>query len=313
MTRLHSTIVSTILALATSAWAQPPTRGPIRPPADDTTCFIPPQDVPEGLWNANLWTGGIIPYTIDAAVTQQNRDRLRAAMDELESICNVQYIPRTNQTNWINVRNGGGNSSSVGMVGGQQTINIVSWSTHYVIIHELMHALGHWHEQQRADRDQFLVINFANMQAGYESNFAIRTNASTFGPFDFASVMMYDDCSFSTCCAAGSTCGCPFSCATIQALPAYSQFQNVMGNRSYMGQQDKDSLVSRYGPPVGVCYANCDGSAGNPILTANDFQCFLNRFASGQSYANCDGSAGNPPLTANDFQCFLDRYAAGCP
>ena len=29
-------------------------------------------------------------------------------------------------------------------------------------------------------------------------------------------------------------------------------------------------------------------------------------------YANCDGSTGVPRLTANDFQCFLDKYAAGC-
>src|SRR5204863_1848656 len=50
-----------------------------------------------------------------------------------------------------------------------------------------------------------------------------------------------------------------------------------------------------------VCYANCDGSTTAPVLTANDFQCFLNAFASGQSYANCDGSTINPVLTANDF------------
>jgi hypothetical protein len=57
------------------------------------------------------------------------------------------------------------------------------------------------------------------------------------------------------------------------------------------------------------CYANCDASTSNPVLTANDFQCFLNRFAAGESYANCDGVGG---LTANDFQCFLTAYAVGC-
>jgi hypothetical protein len=63
---------------------------------------------------------------------------------------------------------------------------------------------------------------------------------------------------------------------------------------------------------AGGCYANCDGSTGNPLLTANDFQCFLNKYASGDTYANCDGSTGNPLLTANDFQCFLNKYAGGC-
>ncbi len=61
-----------------------------------------------------------------------------------------------------------------------------------------------------------------------------------------------------------------------------------------------------------ACYANCDGSTATPVLTANDFQCFLNAFASAAPYANCDGSTTSPVLTANDFQCFLNSYAAGC-
>jgi glycosidase len=68
--------------------------------------------------------------------------------------------------------------------------------------------------------------------------------------------------------------------------------------------------------PVNVdrpCYANCDSSTSFPRLTANDFQCFLNRFAAGDTYANCDNSTGSPLLTANDFQCYLNAFAAGCP
>ena len=60
------------------------------------------------------------------------------------------------------------------------------------------------------------------------------------------------------------------------------------------------------------CYANCDSSTAQPILNANDFQCFLNAFAAGDSYANCDNSSANPVLNANDFQCFLNTFAAGC-
>ncbi len=62
-----------------------------------------------------------------------------------------------------------------------------------------------------------------------------------------------------------------------------------------------------------TCYANCDVSATAPVLTANDFQCFLNAYAMGSAYANCDASTTVPVLTANDFQCFLNAYAAGCP
>jgi hypothetical protein len=64
---------------------------------------------------------------------------------------------------------------------------------------------------------------------------------------------------------------------------------------------------------VGVpCYPNCDLSTAPPVLNANDFQCFLNAFAAGQSFANCDGSTAAPVLSPNDFQCFLNRFASGC-
>ncbi len=61
-----------------------------------------------------------------------------------------------------------------------------------------------------------------------------------------------------------------------------------------------------------LCYANCDQSSTTPILNVNDFQCFLNKFASGDPSANCDRSTGAPVLNANDFQCFLNKYGAGC-
>jgi hypothetical protein len=62
----------------------------------------------------------------------------------------------------------------------------------------------------------------------------------------------------------------------------------------------------------GVCYANCDGSTTQPVLTGNDFQCFLASYAQGLSYANCDNSTSQPILNANDFLCFLNAFVAGC-
>jgi hypothetical protein len=60
------------------------------------------------------------------------------------------------------------------------------------------------------------------------------------------------------------------------------------------------------------CYPNCDGSTVAPVLTANDFTCFLTRYVAGEQYANCDGSTVPPVLTANDFTCFLTSFVIGC-
>ena len=64
---------------------------------------------------------------------------------------------------------------------------------------------------------------------------------------------------------------------------------------------------------VTVCYPNCDFSTVAPFLNVNDFICFLNRFAAGDTYANCDDSTEPPTLNINDLICFLNKFAAGCP
>jgi murein tripeptide amidase MpaA len=64
---------------------------------------------------------------------------------------------------------------------------------------------------------------------------------------------------------------------------------------------------------IATCYPNCDGSTTPPVLNVNDFACFLNAYAAGDTYANCDGSTTPPVLNVNDFACFLNAYAAGCP
>jgi len=61
------------------------------------------------------------------------------------------------------------------------------------------------------------------------------------------------------------------------------------------------------------CYLNCDGSSAAPHLNANDFICFLTRYAANDPYANCDESTTAPLLNANDFICFMTRYVGGCP
>jgi uncharacterized membrane protein len=61
-----------------------------------------------------------------------------------------------------------------------------------------------------------------------------------------------------------------------------------------------------------TCYANCDDGTMPPVLNVLDFNCFLARFAAGDSYANCDGGTVPPVLNVLDFNCFLSRFAGGC-
>ena len=103
---------------------------------------------------------------------------------------------------------------------------------------------------------------------------------------------------------------------TAAALAPFSQHARVSAGRlrgyawgeniGWINLDDATNYVAA------ICYANCDGSSVNPVLNANDFQCFLNKFAAGDAYGNCDGSTAAPILNINDFQCFINKFAIGC-
>ena len=68
-----------------------------------------------------------------------------------------------------------------------------------IVIHELMHATGFWHEQSRADRDQHITINWNNIQSGMEFNFLkydLNKIDHLGAKYDTCSVMHYGSTAF---------------------------------------------------------------------------------------------------------------------
>lgn len=67
------------------------------------------------------------------------------------------------------------------------------------IIHEFIHALGFFHQQSAADRDEFVEIIWDNIELGKRNNFVKHETSSSFGfPYDYSSVMHYSDKAFSS-------------------------------------------------------------------------------------------------------------------
>lgn len=123
-----------------------------------------------------------IPFVVMPSpyFNQDSYDTIQRALDTTEAKSGVvTFTPRTSQTNYIRIQY----SSTIGCaanVGRFAPTNIyLGWCKQSVhlssIIHEILHALGFWHEQSRPDRDNYVSIVWANIQAGTTNNFAKMT------------------------------------------------------------------------------------------------------------------------------------------
>src|SRR5262249_58717895 len=88
-------------------------------------------------------------------------------------------------------------SSSVGMVGGQQFVNVTTSCSTGNAIHELGHAWGLLHEQERSDRDTYVTVLYDNIDKRYQSNFDQGTADVNGGYYDYDSIMHYPATGFS--------------------------------------------------------------------------------------------------------------------
>jgi len=66
-------------------------------------------------------------------------------------------------------------SSFIGKVGTGQMLSLDEGCvTSTVVKHELMHAIGFYHEQSRSDRDQYVIVHEDNIKPGKFANYLIK-------------------------------------------------------------------------------------------------------------------------------------------
>ncbi|NXP76367.1 MEP1A protein, partial [Ramphastos sulfuratus] len=127
------------------------------------------------------------------------------------------------------------------MVGNQQTGQNLSIGTGCdytaIVEHEILHALGFYHEQSRMDRDDYVTIWWDEIIAGGEHNFvkyddSLITDLNT--PYDYESVMHYR----------------PFSFNKNESVPTITtkipEFNDIIGQRLDFSAIDLERLNRMY-------------------------------------------------------------------
>ncbi|XP_031548611.1 uncharacterized protein LOC116286289 [Actinia tenebrosa] len=150
-----------------------------------------------------LWLTKEVPYEIHDDLLDY-KPNIKAAIEQFTHHTCVRWVPHTDQSNWVKFVRNDGCSSNVGRkywLTGPQEVNLGSGCNHRgTIIHEMLHAVGFWHEQSRPDRNHHVEVMWENIEEGNEDNFnkykrndidVLNTN------YDFDSIMHYGKYSFS--------------------------------------------------------------------------------------------------------------------
>ncbi|RZT95671.1 astacin (peptidase family M12A) [Ancylomarina subtilis] len=148
--------------------------------------------------NGNRWNYQYnrIAYVVNSSLP--DKQRVTDAINHIEANTNIDFVTRTTQPDYIEIvhSDNGTYSTDIGKGGGRQEIGLASWATMGNTVHELLHALGVFHEHTRQDRNDHIIVNWQHIGTNPNTIYQYQiytNNYSGFdhGNFDFNSIMLY--------------------------------------------------------------------------------------------------------------------------
>lgn len=251
------------------------------------------------------WRRGVMPYTFSPGrYDSADQYFVKVAMRELEKYTCLRFIPRTNEQDYVDFIDAQGCWSQLGRQGGRQELSLDRNGCRFkgLYLHEIGHAIGLIHEQNRPDRDEFIRINVQNIQPGLQSQFEkypesyINTRNVQ---YDFPSVMHYGVTAFSR----------DGSSPTISAQPAYKDREEEIGRvyQKELSFGDVKVLNAMY-----KCSIHCTNTiCNNGGYLDQNCECIC---PDGSSDCQQGKTRQNPGCTnvANDWKCNIWAKQGEC-
>ncbi len=199
----------------------------------------------------HLWPNSVIPYIINSG--HPHAATIRRAAQNLSNrtnLCLYEITSTSGVGDYIRFRyvSNKCGSSPIGRQGGEQIVKVGDRcaNTFGSTMHEILHSAGFYHEQSRDDRDDFVTINFDNIEDGHEHNFEkyndipiwswLFPDGQNIGDYDYGSIMHYPRTAFGKEDASGNRM------ETI--TPGRSGV--TMGQRSNLSSGDINSINTLY-------------------------------------------------------------------
>ncbi|XP_055460884.1 astacin-like metalloendopeptidase [Psammomys obesus] len=153
----------------------------------------------------NKWPKGVggiveIPFLLSKEYDEPSRRVIMEAFAEFERLTCIRFVAYKGQRDFISILPMSGCFSGVGRSGGVQVVSLAPTCLQKgrgIVLHELMHVLGFWHEHSRADRDRYIRVNWNEILPGFEINFIKSRSSNMLAPYDYSSVMHYGRFAFS--------------------------------------------------------------------------------------------------------------------
>lgn len=229
-----------------------------------------------------LWPNAVVPFVF--APDANHVADIGAMMTEYQDRTPIRFVARTDQYHHIEFTSSPINN--YGQIGRQWwgatkvgiSPNLAAGPTaQTVIVHEIGHALGLFHEHTRKDRDAFVTINWLCVNPLSYGNFFQRTDSASIDleRYDTASVMHY----FPTAFSIDGTC---VTVAVQPGVPAISRTNRL-------SRSDVNALWKLYGD-FGA--SNDEGDMFGQAMVAADFD------ADGHT----DLAVGAPQTTVDGMQ-----------